>query len=163
MKMMEGMTNLQKQIMDNKDKEKDVETVRSRIGLPPLPSWSSTTGPVDLSDWLVLIEPIMSDLTATSGEWWSCLIGECQTWYSKHTQLQPLERVAHGPSLSNVLTAQEWIRLERRASTPLLMAIPLDQREELISAKRLTAMKTVCHLMVLYQPGSLAEKELILR
>ena len=66
MKMMEGMTHLQGQIMDNKDKEKDVETVRSQIEFPPLPSWSST-GPVDLSDWLALIEPIMSDLTATSG------------------------------------------------------------------------------------------------
>ena len=41
---MEGMTHLQGQIMDNKDKEKDVETVRSQIELPPLPSWSSTTG-----------------------------------------------------------------------------------------------------------------------
>ena len=88
MKMMEGMTYLQKQIMD-------VETGMSQIELPPLPSWSSTTGPVDLSDWLVLLEPIMS---APSGEWWSCLIEECQAWYSKHIQLQPLERVAHEPS-----------------------------------------------------------------
>ena len=163
MKMMEGTTIEQKQITDNKDKEKDVETVRSQIELPPLPSWSPTTGPVDLSDWLVLIEPIMSDLTATSGEWWSCLIEECQTWYSKHIQLQPLERVAHEPSPSDALTAQKWIRLERRASTLLLMAIPLDQREELTPAKWMTAMKIVCHLVVLYQPGGLAEKELILR
>ena len=162
MKMMEGMTNLQKQIME-KDKDKDAETVRSQIELPPLPSWSSTTGPVDLSDWLVLIEPIMADLTATSGEWWSGLVTECQTWYSKHIQLQPLDRVAHEPSPSSALTVSKWVRLERRASTLLLMAIPSDQREELISAKRLTAMKIICHLMVLYQPGGLAEKELILR
>ena len=148
MKMMEGMTNLQKQIME-KDKEKDAEAVRSQIELPPLPSWSSTTGPVDL--------------TATSGEWWSCLITECQTWYSRHLQLQPLDRVAHEPMPSGALTVSKWVRLERRASTLLLMAIPSDQREELISAKRLTAMKIVCHLMVLYQPGGLAEKELILR
>ena len=162
MKMMEGMTNLQKQIME-KNKEKDAETARSQIELPLLPPWSSTTGPVDLSDWLVLIEPIMADLTATSGEWWSCIIEECQTWYSRHLQPQPLERVAHEPSPSSALTVPKWVRLERRASTLLLMAIPPDQREELISAKRLTAMKIVCHLMVLYQPGGLAEKELILR
>ena len=162
MKMMEGMTNLQKQIME-KDKDKDTETVRSQVELPPLPPWSSTTGPVDLSDWLVLIEPIMSDLTATSGEWWCGLMAECQSWYSKHIQLQPLDRVAHEPSPSSTLTTSKWLRLERRASTLLLMAVPPDQREELISAKRLTAMKIICHLMVLYQPGGLAEKELILR
>ena len=160
---MEGMTNLQKQIME-KDKDKDAETVRSQIELPPLPPWSSTTGPVDLSDWLVLIEPMMADLTATSSEWWSCLIDECQAWYSKHLQLQPLDRVAHEPAPSSTLTVSKWLRLERRASTLLLMAVPSDQREELISAKRLTAMKIVCHLMVLYQPGGgLAEKELILK
>ena len=54
------------------------------------------------------------------------------------------------------------LRPQRRASTLLWMAIPLDQREELISAKRLTAMKIVCHLMVLYEPGGFAEKELVL-
>ena len=66
-------------------------------------------------------------------------------------------------STSSALTVSKWLRLERRASTLLLMAVPSDQREELISAKRLTAMKIVCHLMVLYQPGGLAEKELILK
>ena len=163
LKVVEGMTNLQKQIMDNRDREKDVEAVRNQAELPPLPPWSSTTGPVDLSDWLVLIEPIMADLTSTSGEWWNQLISECQEWYTDHLQLQPLDRVAHDPSPSKELTVGKWVRLERRASTLLLMAIPGDQREELISAKRLTAMKIICHLMVLYQPGGLAEKELILR
>ena len=117
----------------------------------------------DLSDWLVLIEPIMADLTSTSGEWWNQLIRECQEWYADHLQLQPLDRVADDPIPSKELTVGKWLRLERRASTLLLMAIPGEQREELISAKRLTAMKIICHMMVLYQPGGLAEKELILR
>lgn len=48
----------------------------------------------------------------------------------------------------------------------LLMALPEGQREVLISAKKLTALKIVCHLLVTYQPaglaGGLAEKEWIL-
>ena len=43
------------------------------------------------------------------------------------------------------------------------MAVPEGQREELISAKRLSAMAIICQLLVTYQPGGLAEKELILR
>lgn len=43
------------------------------------------------------------------------------------------------------------------------MAVPEGQREELISAKRLSAMSIVCKLLVTYQPGGLAEKELILK
>ena len=105
----------------------------------------------------------MADLTSTSGEWWNQLISERQEWYADHLQQQPLDRAAHDPSPSKELTVGKWVRLERRASTLLLMAIPGEQREELISAKRLTAMKIICHLMVLYQPGGLAEKELILR
>lgn len=49
----------------------------------------------------------------------------------------------------------------------LLMALPEGQREVLISAKKLTALKIVCHLLVTHQPaglaGGLAEKEWILR
>ena len=32
------------------------------------------TRPIDLGDWLALIEPMMSDLTNTSGEWWQKLM-----------------------------------------------------------------------------------------
>ena len=44
----------------------------------------------------------------------------------------------------------------------MLQAVPEAQREELVSAKRLTAMKVLCHLLVTYQPGGLAEKEVFL-
>ena len=43
------------------------------------------------------------------------------------------------------------------------MAVPEGQREDLISSKRLSALGIVCQLLVIYQPGGLAEKELILR
>ena len=45
----------------------------------------------------------------------------------------------------------------------LLAAIPDSQREELVSSRRLSAMAILCSLLVAYQPGGLAEKELILR
>lgn len=92
-KMMEGMTNLQKQIMEGKDHES--ENVRSNLELPPLPEWSAQTGPVDLSDWLCVVEPLMADLSSSSSEWWSLIIKEAQAWYEAHLRLQPLDRVSH--------------------------------------------------------------------
>ena len=162
-KMMEGMTNLQQQIMNNKDKEGDSESVRGQQELPPLAPWSAATGPVDLSDWLAVIEPIMADLSATSGSWWTMLVKEASDWYAEHLRLQPLDRVTHDPIPSASLTPARWGRLERRASTMLLSAIPQGLREELVASKRLSALKIVCQLMILYQPGGLGEKELILR
>ena len=162
-KMMEGMTNLQKQIMNNKDREGDSESVRGQQELPQLAPWSAASGPVDLSDWLAIIEPIMSDPSATSGLWWTTLVQEASSWYSEHLKLQPLDRVTHDPVPSTTLAQARWGRLERRASAMLLSAIPQGLREELVASKRLSALKIVCQLMILYQPGSLGEKELILR
>ena len=161
-KMMEGMTNLQQQIL-NKEKEDEPEMVKGQHDLPVLPEWTSTTGPIDLSDWLVLAEPTMADLSKTSSLWWSTLVEEAQEWYGCHLQLPPLERVAHEPVPSAKLSNAKWSRLERRASTMMLAAMPTSQREELIAAKKLSALKILCHVMTAYQPGGLGEKELILR
>ena len=165
LKLMEGMQETHKRIMDGRDdqKESDSEYVRSAQPLPPLAEWNAMSGPIDLGDWLALIEPMMSDLTSTSSEWWQTLMTEAYDWYQRHLQLQPLDRINHNPTPSAELARPKWSRLEKRASTMLLMAVPEGQREDLISSKRLTALGIVCQLLVIYQPGGLAEKELILR
>ncbi len=160
-KMMEGMTNLQKQIMEGKDHES--ENVRSNLELPPLPEWSAQTGPVDLSDWLWVVEPLMADLSSSSSEWWALIIKEAQAWYEAHLRLQPLDRVSHEAHASPALSLPKWTRLERRASSMLLMSMSSNLREEMVSTKRVSVLRIICHLMLLYQPGGLAEKELILR
>lgn len=49
-KMVEGMTNLQRQILENKEKEGDAETVRGQQELPSLPEWTASSGPVACHD-----------------------------------------------------------------------------------------------------------------
>ena len=88
---------------------------------------------------------------------------EARSWYADHLKLQPLERVGHEPTPSSMLRDPKWTRLERRSSTLLLMALPQSLREELVASKRLGALCIICHLMTLFQPGGLAEKELILK
>ena len=165
LKLMEGMQALQKQFLESKDEDREghSEFVRGSPALPPLAEWNPSTAPIDLNDWLALIEPIMSDLTHSSGEWWNQLMEEATKWYQDHLQLQPLQRMAHVASPSELLTRSKWTRLEKRASTLLLMAVPDPQREELIASKKLSALSIVCQLLVSYKPGGLAEKELILR
>ena len=162
-KMMEGMTNLQRQILDGKDKEGDAETVRGQQELPALPEWTASSGPVDLSDWLVMIEPLLADMSSSSARWWKILTKEAGEWYCEHLKLPPIDRVSHDASPSEELNQAKWARLERRVSSMLLMAVPQTVREELVASKRMTALKILCQLMVQYQPGGLAEKELILR
>ena len=164
--MMNTMTEMQKKILSKdggKEGEGGVEYVRSHPEVPKLPDWNPSTGPIDLNDWLALIEPIMADLTATSGEWWDRLLQEARQWYQDHMALSPLDRLLHEPKPTPELDQPRWVRLERRASTLLMMSIPETQKEELVSTKRITALKILCHLFTTFQPGGLAEKEVILR
>ena len=167
--LMQSIKEMQKRLLDTKSESKeedreDVEWVRGgTVTLPQLPEWSATTGPIDFADWINLLEPQMSDLTRTSSEWWARLLSESRSWYEEHLRLPPLQRMGHEPRPSKDLDLPRWNRLEKRASTMLLSAIPESQREELVSSRRLSAMSIVCSLLVTYQPGGLAEKELILR
>lgn len=165
LKLMEGMHQLQKQLIDGRDEDRGGggEFIRSSVQLPMLAEWSPSSGPIDLNDWLSLIEPMMSDLTGSSGEWWKTLMEEATSRYHHHMRLPPLDRISHDPEASTYLKQPRWVRLERRASTVLLAALHEGQREDLISAKKLSALKIICQLLVTYQPGGLAEKELILR
>ena len=75
--------------------------------------------------------------------------------YNAHLTPPPNDRVSHEAVPSKDLSQAKWARLERRVSSMLLMAVTQTVREELVAI--------LCHLMVRYQPGGLAEKELILR
>ena len=167
--MLKGMQEMQKQFFekDREDKEdggwKGMEYVKGHPELPKLPTWSPTTGPIDLNDWLALLEPIMSDLTASSHDWWSRLVRETKNWYVAHMEMAPLDRLHHDPKPSPELENKKWMRLEKRVSTMLLMSIPDAQREELVSAKKLSVMQILGHLYTTFQPGGIAEKEVILR
>lgn len=86
----------------------------------------------------------MADLTQTSQEWWELLLKEARRWYDAHVKKTPLERLAHEPEPSDALSQKKWERLEKRASTMLLMAIPEAQREEMVATKQTSAMKIVC-------------------
>jgi len=167
LKLMQGMQEMQRRMIEKDEKEegamRGVEFVRGQHELPKLPEWHPGTAPIDLNDWMVLIEPVMADLTQTSQAWWELLLAEARSWYDAHVKKTPLERLAHDPEPSDELSKKKWGRLEKRASTMLLMSIPEAQREEMVATKQTSAMKIVCKLLTIYQPGGLAEKEVILR
>ena len=74
----------------------------------------------------------------------------------------PLERLQHHPVAPPLLQQKKWARLERRASSLLLAAIPDGLREEVVSSRSLTTLGILTKGMTQYQPGGLAEKSAIL-
>ena len=162
MKMMESMQKM----MGKKGLggSPEVELVRSgQLDLPRLPEWSADSAPLDLGDWFIMIDPVMGDLSPTSHMWWQLVMEEARGWYDVHQSLSPLERVSHKPSPSERLQETRWSRLERRASSLLLASLPDSQKEEMVATKNLTPLAMVARLMVVYQPGGLSEKSIILK
>ena len=165
--MMRMMSSMQKMIEKGEGRREEmgeIESVRTgQIDLPKLPEWNVESAPLDLGDWMTQVEPIMGDLTATSHEWWSKILQESRRWYLEHQRLGPLEKVEHKPVASEELSAPRWSRLERRATSLLLAALPESQKEEMIATKTLHPLGITSKLMVIYQPGGLSEKGIILR
>jgi hypothetical protein len=59
LKLMQGMQELQKQIVVSKDERRgdEVEVVRLVSDLPKLAEWSPETAPIDFGDWVISLHP----------------------------------------------------------------------------------------------------------
>ena len=130
---------------------------------PPLPARSSSQPPLQLSDWLLLIEPVVSDLAATAATWWKTLLKVAEEWYQAHMQMSPFERLQHGHGTPLSLKQEKWPRLEQQMSTMMHQAMPDQVREELVSTRRMTVFAIVTHLYVVYCPGGISEKQNLLK
>lgn len=162
LKLMEGMQMMQSQILEVK-KDKAVEVVRGSVSeLPRLPEWKAETAPLDLTDWLLTIEPAMGDLSDGSQQWWEQVVETARKWYSEHQEKTPLEKVSHRPTMPAALTEPRFQRLEKRATALLMAAIPANQQEEVIAGKEVSTIAVLGRLMTSYQPGGLSEKAAIL-
>ena len=169
LRLMQGMQDIQKKLVKSHLKEDGneeaggpPEVVQRSADLPKLAEWSPETGPIDFSDWLLVIQTLMGDLSSSSEEWWQATVEAAKSWYMSHMGKTPLERLQHHPTPSPMLTQKKWARLERRAASLLLAAIPEGLREEVVSSRSLSTLGILTKGMIQYQPGGLAEKSAIL-
>ena len=163
--MMETMKEIQKKTNEGREDSgmlRGVELVRAGVAdLPALPPWSPTTGPLQLGDWMLLITPVIADLSLTSEEWWSLMTKESEKWFQAHMALGPIDRLQHAPAVPVQLQEDRWQRLERRVSTMILQALPEGVGEELVSARRLSVFGVLTLAGLLSRWGS--RKQTLLR
>ena len=169
LKLMQGMQRMQEQLLAHRGKTAreggdghDEEMLRGGVELHQLPEWSPDTAPVDLQDWLLLVDPQMCDLSSSSHEWWAMTLETARRWYQLHQSMKPIEKLQHQVTLPAELQQTKWKRLERRASNLLLRALPESQREDIIAGKDLSVLAILAKLMVNYQPGGGQEKAAVL-
>ena len=165
--VVDSMRKLQQRLDDTKDDSgtiRGVETVRSgAVEFPFLPAWSASQGPLQLGDWLILIEPIIADLSATSEEWWRRMLEATEAWYVHHQTLSPLDKLTHEAKPPARLQEDRWQRLERRVATVMLQSIPEGIRDDLVGSRKMTVFAIMTHLHLVYAPGGVLEKQTLLK
>ena len=162
-KMMEVMAKLVNHLVEKESRDGAPESVKpGTVTLPTLPE-PADSAPLDLADWLTLIEPAMTDLIDSSGQWWELVVDEARKWYSHYIHLRPLQRATCAIEPSLELQKLKWVRVEKRAISMMLAAVPTSVKEELVATRALSPLRLVSKLMVLYQPGGTHERSIILR
>ena len=165
--MLESMKEMHRRVIDQKDEAgtvRGVEVVRAGVmDLPALPPCNATQGPLQLGDWLLMVEPVAADMSTTSQEWWASMTKEVEMWYHHHMSLNPLDRIAHDAVAPQKLCQERWQRLERRMSTMLLQEVPEHVREELVAGRKVGVFSILAHLFLTYCPGGVLEKQMLLR
>ncbi|CAE7939504.1 unnamed protein product, partial [Symbiodinium necroappetens] len=78
---------------------------------PKLPELSDSSS-VDFGDWLYLMDHVMSDLSASSAEWWRILSQDAQEFYDKYQAADQFTRLSMKPVPSPELGDQRWSRLD---------------------------------------------------
>lgn len=146
-----------------KDDGEKMEAVKPGVNKLQTLQEPTETAPIDYADWLTMIEPVMTDLSDSSHVWWRLVLDECSAWYSEYVKLRPLQRTSFEIEASEELKKTKWVRVERRAVSMLMDAIPTGVREELVATKSLSPVKVIAKLMTIYQPGGLHERTVILR
>ena len=163
-----GMAQLQqamlKQLSTSKEGEKSPETVKPGVSqLPMLPPVRAESSSIDIADWLEMLEAPMSDLSDGSASWWKQISEQASQAYRAWTDAGPMERLAVAPVRDVNLEDGRWQRVNSRAASMILLALPENVRSEMV-ARRLTGstVSLLFRLMTLYQPGGEAERSRIL-
>ena len=132
--------------------------------LPVLAELKPDTSPVDIMDWLELIATPLSDLSDGSAQWWRKVKKEATKSYELWANASPLEKLSIYPEGSEELEGGKWSRVNSRAASMVLLALPDTIKTEMV-ARRLTGstVALIFRLMTLYQPGGESEKLKILQ
>ena len=76
--MADVMSMLITYLVDKDKKQEGPESVKPGTATLPALAEPSDTAPIDLADWLTMVEPAMTDLSDSS---WELVVSEARAWY----------------------------------------------------------------------------------
>ena len=132
--------------------------------LPSLPELNQQTSSVDIMDWLEVITTTMQDLSDGSAEWWTRVRALASEAYSRWTSASPVEKLSIFPPREEALESGKWSRVNSRAASMVLMALPDAVKQEMVQRRSTGSVSSLLfRLLTLYQPGGQQEKVTLLQ
>ncbi|CAE7310588.1 RE2 [Symbiodinium natans] len=139
-----------------------------RVSISELPKLEVKEHERDLApllsgDWLAMISPAMKDISPTSSTWWSQVVHAATSYYQEWLMCDPVTRLSLQPTKPYRFEHTKYARVEQRALTMLLRAVPTVIREELVANRKLSCIELIALIHTTYQPGGLKERAALLR
>ena len=144
-------------------RERHEEPAKYIYEIPKLAAPELATSAVNCGNWLAQVRQVFVGLSPSASVWWLAVEGAAQTQYQSYLRADPLDRLLLEPSgVSAEFSVERYQRVESRAVSLILAAIPGHTRDEAVSNRWLSTSSLIFRIMCLYQPGGASERSMLL-
>ncbi|CAE7319561.1 RE1, partial [Symbiodinium sp. KB8] len=161
-----GMAQLQSAMSESlTSRSKEPEVVKPGLAeLPRLPEMGQNSA-IDIGDWLHGLQNHMGDLSNNSGVWWAEVMACLSRYYEAYLAASHVGKLAMNAEdyESDFLKDGKWSRVDKRASSMILACVSDSVKSELLSTRLVGTLAMLSRIVVLYRPGSIAERQQVLR
>ncbi|CAE7610832.1 TY4B-J [Symbiodinium sp. CCMP2456] len=166
--LMQGMSQLQAamalQMGMAASKPEVIRPGVSGSELPKLPE-ADEQAAINVGDWLHGLAGPMGDLTDGSALWWADVLASLEAFYKDYVAASTVRKVQLRAEDYAMATLKDpkWVRLDKRAASMLLQAVPEGLKGELMANRLSSTISILGRILTIYRPGSAAERQQVLR
>eukprot|EP00439_Symbiodinium_sp_Y106_P017730 s318_g2.t1 len=166
--LLKGMTQLQAAMtMQLGMAASKPETIRPGTSGAELPKLNEADeyAAINVGDWLHGLSGPMGDLTDGSSVWWAETMRCLDCFYQQFVTASAVKKLQLKAEdfMSPQLRDSRWHRVDKRAVSMLLQAVPEVMRAELLANRLGTTLGILGRIVTIYRPGSAVERQQVLK
>ena len=107
----------------------------------------------------------MGDLTDGSARWWSQVLVSLEAFYKDYINASAVKKLQLRADdyAQDMLKEAKWLRVDKRAASMLVQAIPDNIRTEILANRLQTTLSILARILTIYRPGSAVERQQVLK
>ena len=143
--------------------ERPEEPAKYIMEIPKLAAPELSNSAVTCGNWLAQLKQVLVGLSPSAWSWWASVEMAANHQYQRWLVADPLDRLMLDPSTAVAsYDRMKYQRVESRAVTLILAAIPASLREEAVSNRWLSTASLLFRIQCVYQPGGSSERSMLL-